>query len=606
MRLLKRFAIGFILAVMICCFLIYQFYLTLPSQFEIKQAMQLQSMAVSSQVFDRSGEWIGKFSIKNRYLISYQELPDHLIYSFTSAEDKDFFSHFGINLFAIARAFYINLKRGKVVQGASTITQQLAKSFFLTNQRTLQRKIKEALLAFKIESTFDKKTILEIYLNKIFLGNHSYGVGAAAKAYFNKSIQNLNAGESALLASLPKAPSYFAPHKHYERAIRRQHLILHRMHANGHIDKVDLNHWIKNPPKVQKNPIHSGDQGYFLDMVKSEVFKKFSFDKNKINGLNIFTSLDADFQKKLLTKIKHLNLSLRSYEKPYSPGLEMALLSVNHNTGEIVAISGGGEYSQTQFNRALYTKRAIGQLVVPLALLYPLELGYQLNMPLSQNGESVLSILSSQKSSHLNSVIQLMGKGSLKEFLFELGLPAFEHRLLHSLDLLQVTPIQISNAFASIFNGGNKIFPFTIKGIESISTNPIYQKSPIRTLPIIRRETAFMMSYSIRILDSIKKFSASNLGVRYFSLSRGLKNAWVVGSLGSLTHVVWFGGEYGKTNIAANHKEAKSLLIRVLDAIFKSQGKSYQERKEGNQNLSISYGRHTHKGQSLTIPMTHF
>ena len=144
MRLMKPIAIGLIITAILSCLLLFKLYLTLPSHLEIKQAMQLQNLDVSSQVFDRTGKWIGKFSIKNRYLVSFDGIPKHLVYSFTSAEDKEFFYHFGINLVAIARAFYINLKRGKIVQGASTITQQLAKSLFLSNERTFSRKIKEA------------------------------------------------------------------------------------------------------------------------------------------------------------------------------------------------------------------------------------------------------------------------------------------------------------------------------------------------------------------------------------------------------------------------------------------------------------------------------
>lgn len=608
MRLLKRFAIGFNFAAIICGSGLLTLYLTLPSHSEIKQVMQLENLDVSSQVFDRTGKWIGKFSIKNRYLISYKDLPDHLVFSFTSAEDKEFFSHFGINLTAIARAFYINLKRGRVVQGASTITQQLAKSFFLSNERTISRKLKEAMLAFKIEKIFPKEKILEIYLNKIFLGNHSYGVGAAAKAYFGKQIEQLNIGESALLAALPKAPSYFAPHKHYKRALIRQKKILGRMFANGHISQEGLDFWLKNPPKIATSMDYAGDYGYFLDMVKSEVFQKFSFDKNHVNGLNIHSSLDSNLQRELLLKIKSLDLNLRAYEHSSSSGLELAFISLNHETGEILAISGGGEYNQTQFNRALYTKRPIGQLVIPLTLIYPLELGYQLDSHLTADGSTILSVLASRKTENLNSVIELIGMGGINEFLFRLGLPISEHSFFKSLGVIRASPIQLVGAYASIFNGGKKISPFTIKVIESVSRKAIYQHKPFDGQAIMRKESAFLMGYSLKLLSSTKP---SNRGqekgiIAYHSVSQGLRNAWLTATKGPLTHILWLGGEYGKSQIASSRSHAIKLLNRISAKVLEVQGGEYKKVKKPKNRLSISFGRYSLNGQSLTIPIAHF
>ena len=606
MRLIKPIAIGLIITAILSCLLLFKLYLTLPSHLEIKQAMQLQNLDVSSQVFDRTGKWIGKFSIKNRYLVSFDGIPKHLVYSFTSAEDKEFFYHFGINLVAIARAFYINLKRGKIVQGASTITQQLAKSFFLSNERTFSRKIKEALLAFKIENIFSKETILEIYLNKIFLGNHSYGVGAAAKSYFGKNIKQLNVGESALLAALPKAPSYFAPHKHYKRAIARQRKILKRMFTNGHLDKNKLEYWMKNPPNIIKSHDYSDEFGYYLDMVKSEVLKKFSFDKNKVNGLNIYSTLDSQFQKKVLNQIRSLELNLRSYSNPSKTGIELALVSINHNTGEIISISGGGKYSETQYNRALFTRRPIEQLVIPLALIYPLELGYQLDTPLSSHGETILSILNSRSIKNLDPLLRLTGITSLNEFLFKLGLPVLEHSFIKSLDKLRASPFQLSSTYASIFNGGRKVSPFTIKSIESVAKQIIYVKDQIPAPSVIKKESAYIMDYSLTALEGIKPLNKLKKNKLYFAISRNLRNAWIVAAKGSLTHILWLGGEYGKSNIAKNIKDAKNLLAEITRKILGVQGKRYQAIGKKDYDLSISFGRYNFRGKALTIPVTHF
>jgi len=194
----------------------------------------------ASVVYDYRDRYYGDIGVQKRYYVSIDEVPDKLIYAFVAAEDRNFFKHRGVDPSAIIRAFFANLKAGRVVQGGSTITQQLAKNLFLTRERTIGRKIREALLAIKIERTFDKRKILELYLNQIYLGNGTYGVEAAARVYFGKNVRDLSLEEAALLAGLPKAPSRFNPFVNPELAKTRRNYVLRRMLEEGYIQIQDV------------------------------------------------------------------------------------------------------------------------------------------------------------------------------------------------------------------------------------------------------------------------------------------------------------------------------------------------------------------------------
>nr|2OQO_A Chain A, Penicillin-binding protein 1A (PBP-1a) (PBP1a) [Aquifex aeolicus VF5]3D3H_A Chain A, Penicillin-insensitive transglycosylase [Aquifex aeolicus]3NB7_A Chain A, Penicillin-binding protein 1A [Aquifex aeolicus] len=184
---------------------------------------------------DPKGRLYGTIGIQKRFYVSIDKIPEHVINAFVATEDRNFWHHFGIDPVAIVRAAIVNYRAGRIVQGGSTITQQLAKNLFLTRERTLERKIKEALLAIKIERTFDKKKIMELYLNQIYLGSGAYGVEAAAQVYFGKHVWELSLDEAALLAALPKAPAKYNPFYHPERALQRRNLVLKRMLEEGYI-----------------------------------------------------------------------------------------------------------------------------------------------------------------------------------------------------------------------------------------------------------------------------------------------------------------------------------------------------------------------------------
>jgi len=197
---------------------------------------------VSSRVHSGEGQLIAEYALQKRLFIPYDSIPKKVIYSFLSAEDKNFFSHPGIDAKSITRAIIKNLKNifsEKRLEGASTITQQVAKNFLLTNKVTIKRKIKEAILAFRIERAYSKERIMELYLNQIYLGEGTYGIAAASLEYFDKAVNNLSYEEAALLAALPKAPSKYNPYKSVEKAKARRNIVLKNLYDNSYIDNTE-------------------------------------------------------------------------------------------------------------------------------------------------------------------------------------------------------------------------------------------------------------------------------------------------------------------------------------------------------------------------------
>ncbi len=248
----------------------------------------------ASVVYDYRGRYYGDIGIQRRYYVSLNEIPQHVINAFISAEDKNFFSHKGIDFPSVLRAAIKNIKQRRIVEGASTITQQLARNLFLTRKRSFKRKIKEALLAIKIERELSKKEILELYLNQIYLGNGAYGVEAASKVYFNKHVRELSVEEAALLAGLPKAPSRFNPFVNPELAKKRRNYVLKRMYEDGYITLEEYESAVRKPIKVSEENRYRGSD-YFLDMVKSYLVNRYG-DEVFRGGFSVYTTVDKDLQ----------------------------------------------------------------------------------------------------------------------------------------------------------------------------------------------------------------------------------------------------------------------------------------------------------------------
>ena len=257
-----------------------------------------------TQVYDREGKKIGEFFKERRLVIPYEDIPKSVIWAFVSAEDGSFFSHKGLNYKAIARAFIANLKAGKKVQGGSTITQQLARTLLLSKKKTYTRKLKEAILALRMENSLSKQDILFIYLNQIYLGHGAYGLEMASKTYFRKSVKELNVAEAALLAGLPKAPSRFSPVFRPDKAKSRQIYVLNRMRQEGYISEDEMNKYSNQNLKVFVRKDFSVESPYYLETVR-RILLMYLESKNLLeSGLSIWTAMDFEKQKSAQQALK--------------------------------------------------------------------------------------------------------------------------------------------------------------------------------------------------------------------------------------------------------------------------------------------------------------
>ncbi len=271
---------------------------------------------VSSKLYSGNGVLVSDFSTEKRIFVPYSAISQTVINAFLSAEDKNFFDHPGVDAKGVIRAIknnVFNIINSKRLEGASTITQQVAKNFLLTNEVSIDRKIKEAILAFRIERVLSKKRILELYLNQIYLGEGSYGIASASLRYFNKPISELNYGEAALLAALPKAPSKYNPYKNIELAKFRRNLVLNNLFENGFINKIEHSKLIISDIKLQKRKrIYLEDARYYVEDVRKEVIDNYGFDKVYKQGFNIKTPLDLELQK---TATYSLRNGLQEFDK---------------------------------------------------------------------------------------------------------------------------------------------------------------------------------------------------------------------------------------------------------------------------------------------------
>ena len=271
---------------------------------------------VSSKVYSGNGELVADFSKEKRIFIPYNSIPKNVINSFLSAEDKNFFSHPGVDAKGVLRAVVNNISNiisSKRLEGASTITQQVAKNFLLTNEVSLNRKIKEAILAFRIERALSKQRILELYLNQIYLGSGAYGVAAASLEYFDKSIKDLNYGESALLAALPKAPSKYNPYRNIELAKFRRNLVLKNLFDNKYINLEFYNKFKEEKIYLRKSKkIFLEDAQYYIEDVRKNVIDTLTYDKVYKQGFNINTPINLKFQKIATETLRN---GLISYDK---------------------------------------------------------------------------------------------------------------------------------------------------------------------------------------------------------------------------------------------------------------------------------------------------
>ena len=334
---------------------------------------------IISEVYSDDEVLIGEFFIERRLIVPLSQMPKLLIKAFVAAEDARFFEHQGIDYWRILGAAFRNIEALEVVQGGSTITQQIAKSFFLTPERSITRKLKEAILAQRIESYLTKNEILYLYLNQIYLGEGAFGVAAAAKTYFGKSVQDLTLAECAILAGLPPAPNNLSPLRHPKKARERQLYVLHRMVERRLISPVQAIRAGAEEIRLRpKGPKGYHEAPYAVEQVRMYIEEKYGKEILYKGGLKIYTTLNFRMQQ---VAQKAVLKGLEEFEAREGKGkgkdqVQGALIALDPQTGYILAMVGGRDFAASQFNRATQARRQAGSAFKPIVYAAALDKGF--------------------------------------------------------------------------------------------------------------------------------------------------------------------------------------------------------------------------------------
>lgn len=329
-------------------------------------------------IFDKDDEAIGWAFTENRLLAGLDEMPKLLTKAFVAAEDARFFQHQGVDTLSILRAMVHNIRSGGK-QGASTITQQVARSLLLSPEKTYTRKIKEAILAYRIDKFLSKDEILHIYLNQIYLGEGAYGVGAAAQTYFGKALKDLTLAEMSILAGLPQAPSRYSPFKHFERAKARQAYVLNRMAEDGYITPTAARNAYRDPLlwATQAGPPEAAE--YFVQQVKNYIADTYGRETLNQGGLKIRTTLDLKLQRNAVNAVQHGIAQWKIRQPGGGDAPQSALVCMETGTGRVLALVGGADFKSSQFNRATQARRQPGSSFKPIIYAAALGKGFTPN-----------------------------------------------------------------------------------------------------------------------------------------------------------------------------------------------------------------------------------
>lgn len=331
---------------------------------------------LTTKIYDRNGDLIANvFDKENRIYVKYDEIPGRVIEALVAIEDTSFFEHEGINVEAIFRAILKDVKAMKFVEGASTITQQLIKTLVLTSEKKIERKIKEAILALKIENTLSKKEILERYFNEVYFGHQYYGIRTASLGYFKKDLADLTLKEIAMLVGMPKAPSSYDPTKHMDLSLSRANSVISRMYELGWINKTEYQIAMQEKPVVYDETLTQNREPYVTDEVMKEALALYP--DIKTGGYSIYTSVDLVAQELANEALNFgYNEILKRNKDANASIVNGAIVVTNPTNGDILALVGGVDYAKSNFNRATQSKRQTGSSFKPFIYQIALDMGY--------------------------------------------------------------------------------------------------------------------------------------------------------------------------------------------------------------------------------------
>jgi len=476
---------------------------------------------IVSEVYSEDGVLIGEFFVERRTVVPISQMPRLLVKAFIAAEDARFFEHRGIDYWRILGAAFRNIEALDVVQGGSTITQQIAKSFFLTPERSLVRKIKEIVLAHQIERYLTKNEILFLYLNQIYLGEGAYGVAAAANAYFGKPVQNLSLAECAILAGLPPSPNNLSPLRYPKKARERQLYVLNRMVERKMITQEQARKAQEEEIRLRpRAPKGYHDAPYVVEQVRQYVEQKYGKELLYKGGLKIYTTINSKLQK---LAQKAVEKGLEEFEARAGKGkdreqVQGALVALDPQTGFILAMVGGRDFSSSQFNRVTQARRQAGSAFKPIVYAAALDKGFTPATILVDEPFSYMDVPGKEPWEPQNfdrefwgpitfrkaltfsrnvvtvKIAQSIGLDYLISFAKNLGIKSkMEPHLSLALGSANVTLLELTRAFSVFAAQGYRSEPILISQIQDKEGNILEEAEP-SSVEVISPQTAYLMT----------------------------------------------------------------------------------------------------------------
>ena len=548
----------------------------LPRSLPSVSALETLQPIQGTKIYDDNDEAITELHVERRILVPLSQIPQSLRDAILATEDRRFYSHWGIDPIGVARAVIQNYRRGRIVEGGSTITQQLTKVLFLTPDKSLERKLKEAVLALELERRYSKDRILEMYLNQVYFGQGSYGVEAAARTYFGKGVSELTVRESALIAGLPRAPTNYSPFDRPEAAKRRREVVLRRLVEFGSIKDEEAKRLAKTdlgliPPERRRT---TGQ--YFIDYVQQTLEAKYGPDLVLKGGLNVYTTLNPTMQltaeqslreglKALAGRSAQTTTGARPGESP-----EGAVVTVEPQTGYVKAMVGGSDFFRSEFNRAVQAKRQPGSAFKPFIYIAALEAGFT---PASQIEDSPVSFPVGGKNGQVwkpeNYDRKFRGSTTLQQAIEEsvnvvtvklqervglaktiqvarrLGITSpLDVNLSLALGTSDVSLLEMTSAYGTLANQGVWMPPVAIRYVTDAQGKLLEEHVP-EGREALAPETAYVITQMLRgVVERGTGQAAKGLGrpvAAKTGTTNDYSNAWFVGFTPRLATGVWVG-----------------------------------------------------------------
>lgn len=571
---------------------------------DLPQIQELKSYVPSAvtRLYSADGVILSELFMEQRRPVSLDDIPHFLKAGLVATEDRNFYRHSGIDLKGILRAVVRDIQARKFVEGASTITQQLAKTLFLTSSKTLPRKIKEAILAFQIERRYTKNEILELYLNQIYLGSGAYGVASAADIFFGKPLEHLSLAECALIAAMPKAPSRFSPLVNRELAERRRNIVLKQMLVTGIIQENDYQAALNTPVTTAGNRKTPSKSSYFVDHVKKELEKNLGPSLLYKGGLTVYTTLSHKMQSAAENTVQKgladLESRMKRQDVPVT-SLQAALIALQVDTGSILAMVGGKDYDENSYNRATMAKRQPGSAFKPIIYALAVENGFSQNQMvldapvvfksnLSQDawqpqnfsktysGEITFrKALAMSKNIPAVRLTQMLGPSAVVQFAHSMGISsALSPDLSLALGTSEVTLLDLTGAYAVFPNKGSAVSPFSIMVVDDAKGRSIWHPKPEKRVVMSEEGAAIVTDMLVAVVQEGTGRKAQTLQrpvAGKTGTTDDFRDALFIGFSPEITVGVWVGqdgfGSLGKGETGA--RAALPIWTSFMSAVLK-------------------------------------